>query len=313
MNRLQWMIVAICALGAAFCGCTQCPQTHVSIDHLVGEYNSNAAAVPRLWARARMDITLADEKGRTATWSSATPNGLLVLAKSNNRLGPHDFALIGREVGQEVFRVGSSVAEGLYYCWYRLGGKGVAMWGRQELAGAPGIKALPIEPYQLLAVLGICELPADLTKLPTVAMTMSRNPCAYVLTYVDREPISNRITFRREMYFRWSDTEPRRPFLINFFSPGGRRVVTARLRDYKPVEIVDVKKAPSGPIVMPTDITIEICASQKSAIRRIHIVFSKMTTADKWQRAAVNFAENLPSGIKKVQIDKHIGPRRPAK
>ena len=313
MNRLKRVIAAMCAMGTAFCGCTQCPKTHVSIDRLVREYNANAAAVPRLWARARMNITLADEKGRTATWGSATPNGLLVLAKSDNRLGPHDFALIGREVGQEVFRVGSSLTERLYYCWYRFGDKGVAMWGRQELAGAPGIKALPIEPYQLLAVLGICELPPDLTKLPTVAMAMSRNPCAYVLTYVDREPISNRITFRREMYFRWSDTEPRRLFLINFFSPDGRRVVTARLRDYRPIEITDVKRLPSGPVVMPTDITIEVCGSQDSAIRRIHMVLSKMTTADKWQRAAVHFAENLPPGIKKVQIDRHIGLGSPAK
>ncbi|MBL7134278.1 MAG: hypothetical protein ISS78_09285 [Phycisphaerae bacterium] len=312
MNRLRRLTMAICALGAAFCGCVRCPDTHVSIDHLVRDYNSNAAAVPRLWARVKMDITLADEKGRTFAWSSATPNGLLVLAKSANRLGPHDFVLIGREMGQELFRVGASLTEGVYYCWYRFGGKAVALWGRQELAGAPGIKALPMEPYQLLAVLGICELPADLTKLPTVAMAMSRNPCAYVLTYVDREPISNRITFRSQMYFRWSDTEPRRPFLINFFSPDGRRVMAARMENYKPVEIVDVKKPPPGPVVMPTDITIEICGRQKGPIRRIHMVLSKMTTADKWQRSAVRFGENLPPGIKKVQIDGHIGPRSAA-
>lgn len=299
--------MTICVIGTASCGCVRCPQMHVSIDHLVREYNAGAAAVPRLWARVKMDITLADEKGRTFTWRSATPNGHLLLAKSDNRLGPHDFVLIGREVGQELFRVGSSVAEGVYYCWYRFGGKGVALWGRQELAGAPGIEALPIEPYQLLAVLGICELPADFTKLPTVAMAMSSNPCAYVLTYIDRTPISNRIGFRREMYFRWSDAEPRRPFLIKFFSSDGRRVMTARMKNYQPVELADVKEPPSKPVVMPTDITIEVCGREKSPIRRIHMVLSKMTTADKWQRAAVRFSENLPPGIKKVQIDRHIG------
>ncbi len=307
MNRLHRVTMAICAIGTALCGCVRCPQTHVSIDQLVREYNAGAAAVPRLWARVKMDITLADEKGQTFTWRSATPNGLLLLAKADNRLGPHDFVLVGREMGQEMFRVGSSVTEGVYYCWYRFGGKGVALWGRQELAGAPGIKALPVEPYQLLAVLGICELPADFTKLPTVAMSMSKEPCAYVLTYIDRTPISNRIGFRREVYFRWSDTAGRRPFLMNFFSADGRRVMTARMKNYQPVELAGVEKAPLEPVVMPTDITIEVCGQEKSSIRRIHVVLSKMTTADKWQRPAVRFSENLPPGIKKVQIDKHIG------
>ena len=297
------LLTAVCVAAEWLCGCTRCPQMHVSLEHLVREYNSNAAAVPRLWARVRMDITLADQKGRTFTLRSATPNGLLLLRKS---AGPPEFVLIGREMGQEMFRAGSSAAEGVYYCWYRFGGKALALWGRGKLAGAPGIKALPIEPYQLLAVLGICELPGDFTKLPTVAMAMSKDPCAYVLTYIDRQPISNRIGFRREMYFRWSDTEPRRPFLINFFSSDGRRVMAARMKNYQPVELAEVGEASLAPVVMPTDITIELCGREKGPIRRIHMVLSEMTTADKWQPAALRFGENLPPGIKKVQIDRHI-------
>jgi len=308
MRRLDRAIAAaLCAQALWACGCARCPETRVSIDQLLEEYNANASAVRRLWARVRMEVTMADENGRTFTWGSATPNGLLILAKSPGRAGPPDFALIGLEMGQQLFRVGSSSADGVYYCWYRFGSKGVAMWGRQKYAGAAGVSPLAIDPYQLLAVLGVCELPADLTTLPTVAMTMSRRPCAYVLTYIGREPTSRRVVFRRETFFRWSDRRPRRPFLINFFSPDGRRVMTATMKKYRPIELADLDKPVAGPVVMPTDITIEACG-REGPLRRIHMVLSEMTTARKWDPAELDFHRNVPPGIKKVQIDKHVTP-----
>ena len=70
-------------MAMAIAGCPQCPPAHVPIEQLVSEFNSNAAAVPRLWARVKIAVALADEKGRTFTWGStsplAAPNGLLLL------------------------------------------------------------------------------------------------------------------------------------------------------------------------------------------------------------------------------------------
>ena len=299
-------IMATAALGLVIlfaAGCTQCPQTRVSMDKLIADHNRNAAPVTRLWARVKMDVTVMDSKGRMFTLNSATPNGLLVLHKSPARSGQCDFALIGRQSGQELFRVGSSIDEGVYYFWYRFGGSARAWWGRREFAGAPGVTVLPIDLHQLLAVLGILKLPDEFTKLPTVAMTMSKSPCAYVLTYIDRQSVTGRILFKRRMYFRWADDKPPRPFMIEFLSPDGEPVMVAKLKDYKPIAL-------AGDSVMPTDITLEITQGQRGErarpIRRIHMVLSQMTTADKWDRSAVRFDENTPPGIEKMQIDSHI-------
>lgn len=236
----RWARIVPAVLAAALLGgCATLPP-QVPVERLVAEHNSNAERVPRLWARVRMSVTLENDDGWAFTWGSASPlaapNGLLLLGKGQRPAGPHDFVLIGREIaGVELFRLGSSAEQGVYYFWHTLRGGGEAYWGRQELAGAPRIEGLPFDPNQLLAVLTVSELPRDLSKLPSVALTMSRDPQAYVLTYVDRLPASGRIGFRRRMYFRWADGEPRRPFRVEFLSPDGRVVMRAELSDYAPV------------------------------------------------------------------------------
>ncbi|HUS46876.1 MAG TPA: hypothetical protein VM098_02065 [Phycisphaerae bacterium] len=300
--------LVLTALGTA--GCPQCPTTCVSIDQLLREYNDNAEAVPRLWARTRIAVTLVDE-GRTFTWGStsplASPNGLLLLFKGDDRLGPHDFVLVGRELaGLELFRVGASTAQGKYYFWYRLGDKSCAWWGRHALAGAPDVKGLPVDPNQLLAVLGVCEIPDDLTALPGIALTMSTKPCAYVLTYFDRQAVTGRIGFRREVFFNWDDTNLRRPFMINFFAPDGRRVMIARLSDYRPIEVEKDSRRKPAP-VMPTNIEIETIAwpgwKDDNPVRRVHVVLSDMTTMKKGQPEACQF--NPPAG-RVIQVDRDV-------
>ncbi|MHC4295649.1 MAG: hypothetical protein ACYSTL_08705, partial [Planctomycetota bacterium] len=181
-------------------------------------------------------------------------NGLLLLSKTSDPLGPQNFVLIGYEtLAIELFRVGTSADEGVYYLWHRFG-EGEAWWGKTELSAAPGIRDLPIDPIQLLSVLSICELPRDLTNIPTVMLSMTHRPgeryspnelCAYVLTYIDRQPISNRILFKREIYFTWDDTHLTRPFLVNLFDDSGERVMTARLADYREIESPDPSGAPA--------------------------------------------------------------------
>lgn len=294
-------VISLCVLAGALLGCPpSCPETAVPIETLVAEYNETASAVPQLWARAKLAVTLTDERGRSFSWGStsplAVPNALLLLGKGLEPTGPHDFVLIGRETAAvELFRLGSNVDEGVYYLWYRFGDYGQAWFGRHKYAGAPGVEQLPLDPNQLISVLSVTELPDDFTTLPAVALTFSRDPCAYVVTYIDRQPVTGKILFRREVYFRWSDDEPCRPFRVNLFDNDGQRVMTADLDNYRPVAGT-VRETPP---LMPTDIRIN-WPQQGS---RVHMVLSDMTIEDRWSRAATGFARFLPDDIPVMQVD----------
>ncbi len=286
--------------------CPPCPKTMASLDQLVDEYNANAARAPRLWSRARIEVTIRDPKTKLPfTWGSAsplaTPNALLLLSKSKtDPLGPHDFVLIGREAGVELFRMGSSTADAAYYFWYALGDRSGGFWGRLALAGAPGVEGLPIDPTQLLTVLSICELPDDFTQPPTVALTMSDDPCAYVATYLDRQPVTGRILFMREIYFRWEEGKPRRPFRIDFLDAAGVRVMTAKLKDYRPVKTGDEDEP-----VLPT--SIEIAWPKEGS--RLRLRLSEMNTTKNPDPSVYGFAENLPGSLdagRMRQVDENV-------
>ena len=305
MRAILATAVALGAMGLTGCPPT-CPETKVSLEDLVIEYNTNVERAGRLWARARIEVTVRDPKTKLPfVWGSASPlaapNGMLLLRKSKTtRLGPHDFVLIGREAGVELFRMGSSTADAAYYFWYAFGDHSGGFWGRLALAGAPGIEGLPIDPTQLLAVLGICGLPDDFTQPPTVALTMSNDPCAYVATYLDRQPVTGRILFKREIYFRWEEGKPRRPFRVNFLDAGGVRVMTAKLKDYRPIQ-TGGEAAP----VIPT--SIEIAWPQAGS--RLRIRLSEMNTTKNPDPSVYGFTENLPGSLgagRIRQVDRHV-------
>lgn len=303
MRWAFFLAAAACAAGCA----PRCPDAVATLDDVVARYNANAAGVPRLWARAKIQITMRDPaSGLPVSWGSVSPlaatNGVLLLAKSEkNPLGPHDFVLIGRETAaMELFRMGVSTAEKVYYLWYRFGSRSGAWWGRTALAGAPGIQGLPFDPSQLAAVLGICELPDDFTQPPTVALSMSTDPCAYVVTHIDRQPVTGRLLFKREVYFRWADEGPRRPFLVRFLDAAGRRVMDAKLKDYKPVAT-----GGGAETLMPTNIELTWPARHS----RIRLVLSEMSATKTWHRSACEFVDNLPGGIdhsRIVQVDRDV-------
>jgi len=310
------VLVAIAVLALGVCGCLPpCPTTLVSVDKVVADYNANAAAAGRLWARAKIAVEVADNHGAVYHWGStspvALPNGLLLAGKGPNRLGPHDFVLIGREAGLEIFRLGNSADEGKYYFLYRFGQHAGAWWGWDEFAGAPGVEEMPVDPLGLLAVTGLFELPDDFTQLPVVALSMSRNPCAYVLTCIDAQPVTNRILFKREMLFRWDDQPPRRPYQVNIFAADGRRVLTATLKDYKPIAVPGAPKGKPLP-EMPTNILIQPVEwpGRKTNIRSIHLVLSEMTTdenkGDPSEAAALKDKAYLLEGFAPVQVDSPI-------
>lgn len=307
-RTLLCLLLAAVAAAAAP-GCVEkCPDTFVSLDTLVREYNANAAAVPRLWARAKIAVTITDAgSGLPFTWGSTSPavspNSWLLLGKNDNRLGPQDFAIIGKEMGQTIFQLGSSTEQKVYYFWYSFGDKGEAWFGRSDFAGAPGVD-VPLDPNHLLAVLAVCELPDDFTEIPTAVLTMSSQPCAYVVTYIDRQPVTNRIQFTRRVYFRWSDKLPRRPYKAEFFDAAGQIAMYAEMSDYQFVDTGEGndKMRP----VMPVDIKI----SWPQTKTEIHMVLSSMTTEDKWSREMCRF--NPPDAIsgRIIDVDKAVTPAK---
>jgi len=307
-NRLLLPLVGLLAIG----GCKPCPEKLLSLDELIGRYNANADAVPRLWARAEVSVSLGAPNAAAFTWRSGSPTCLLLLKKGREKLGPHDFVLIGRETAAvELFRIGSSTEQGVYYFWYRLGDRGGAWSGRHAGAGAPGVRRLPIDPMQLLGVLAICALPEDPTRLPAVAVGMQNTPgdCAYVVTLIDRQPVTRRLLLKREVYFRWSETEPPRPYKVNLIDSAGRRVMTAHLKGYAPIDCSELDDPPDPEPVMPSEIEI-VCnpfPGVETFVRRIRLKLSEMTAEDKWDRDACDFSP--PAGIRAVSVDSPGRPR----
>ena len=294
-GKLAWALAAG-LLGSG--GCVEpCPQTLVPLTDVLAEYNANADAVERLWARATMSVTLDAPNAPAMTWRSGSPTCLLLLRKGRDRLGPHDFVLIGRETAAvELFRLGSSTAQGMYYFWYRFGERGKAWSARHGAASGP---RLPIDPAQVLSVLAVCALPDDPDKLPAVAVGMRNVPgdCAYVLTVIDRDRGSGRLRFKREVLFRWTKEGPRRPYRVHVFDEAGRRVMTAHLKDYRPIDVSDLDDPPDREPSLPTDIEI-VChdvGGVQAVVRRIHLVLSEMTAEDKWDRSACDFKP--PAGV----------------
>lgn len=297
-------------LAAALAGC-ECPKALVSLDQLVTEYNANADGLPRLRAQVQMSVTIDTPDGPPITWRSGSPTCLLLLEKAARKAGPHDFVLIGREMaGVELFRTGSSSTEGVYYFWFRFGEQGGAWFGRHANAGAPAVAGLPIDPMQLLGVLAVCRLPSEPDGLPGVALGMQNAPpddCAYVVTVIDRQPGTNRLLLKREMFFRWNDEHPRRPYKVNLLDPAGRRLMTAHLKDYKPIDVSELDEIPDTEPVMPTD--IELVSNPfpgvATSVQRIHLVLSEMTAADIWLPSACEFKP--PAGLPIIDVDRPGG------
>jgi len=293
-------------LSTWLCPPDPCPATEtiVPVEQVVAEYNANASRVGQVWAKAKIEVTV-PRLGIPFSWGStdpqAEPNGLLMLFKNeSDRLGVSDFCLIGRETGEDVFKIGCYTPMDVYYFWFGMGAESTFMWGRIKHAGAPGAKGLPIDPLQVPAVLGICELPSDLTKPPIVAQTIDLTPgqCAYVLTYIDRQPISNRLLARREVYFRWAQGEPRRPFMVKLFDNRGVRVMTAEMTDYARIKLADDEDEATGP-QMPTDIRISWPGEGTS----VHIVLDRMNDA-KGMREGCKPPEK--SFKKIIQVDRDV-------
>jgi hypothetical protein len=308
-RRLRAMALAASMMLSAAAGCCKpCPTDYLSRGQLVAVHNANAANAPRLWARAAVQVHLVDARGRAVDWGSTllAPNALLFLDKAagDRAVGasgptgpdaPEDFVLIGSESGQEIFRLGVSASDRVYYIWTSVGSQAWGMFGHTALAGAPGGGAIPVNPLDLSSVLGLTPLPADFARIPNVQMRLHDQPCecAYVLTLLDRQPVTGAIVARRDVYMDWDANRPPRPFRVDLLDDAGRAVMIARLKNYKPVAIVG-EDAPAGPpAVMPSDIEI----TWPKAGSRIHMVLSEMKTR-KIDPDAFLFRDRMPPGVR---------------
>jgi hypothetical protein len=311
IRRSQSLIIAglLTAFLAAGCFHSEPPATRISFEELLLERNAVAARVPRLWARAKIAITIKDpDTSLPMTWGStsrlASPNGLLLLFKGEDPLEPEDFVLIGREMaGLELFRIGLSKEEGAYYFWHNFGEQRGAYWGEIDRAGMASVGALTIDPRDLLAVLDISHLPTDMAMLPLVALTMDETSdgYAYVLHRLDRTGVGQRVGLRRQTFIRWDDDDPREAFLTKFFDRQGNVIMTAEQSDYEPISAVEG----AMPALMPTDILI----TWPETGTRMHLVLSEMTAEDRADPAVCRFRDHLPASISDAQIIQIDAPR----
>jgi hypothetical protein len=305
MIRSATLLLAALLLTA----CCPRPEIIQPIDSVIGQYNDNAGAIDQLWARAKVEVTLANDDGLTAKWGSvsqaAMPNAQLMMLRRDD--GEWDFVLIGREAGGvELFRLGISGQENAYYFWYNFGGEAVAYWGRNDLAGAPGVDGMPIYPADLLAALGLAPMPSDQTDLPAVVMTLRDEECnyAYELTSLDRQPLTNRIFVRRRTYLTWSDDLPPRPFAVDLFDAQGLCSVSATLANEQPIE-TDGDQV----VVAPTEITL-VWNDPNWPVRRLRLVLSDMSATHEFRPEILLFEARRPAMAEEniIQIDRHVRP-----
>lgn len=292
-------------------GCvTEIPKSQVSLDTLISEYNTNAEAIPRVWAYADIEYIPIHDATGLAGVPISIEDGLLLLSKNpENAQGPHNFCLIGREtMSYEIFRVGVSVAQGKYYMWMRSPKKN-AMWGKTQLAGAEGVKLLPIDPLGIVSILGVSLIPDDLTNLPAVTLEMDTIPgqFAYVLSYIDHQPINNKIGLRRKMYFTWSDSDARKLYKVDFIDNRGRMVMSANIDDYKPIDVSEMEDPPNLQPKMPTRFKIAWFNDRQQITNKVRIKLADMTAEKKWIVDACEM--DIPSDIPQeniIQVDKDL-------
>ena len=290
---------------------SRCPARYVSLRELVAGYNANAAAVPVLWARASVKVTLSDGKGSSFSWGSASPladpNAVLILSKDAQAAGPSDFVMIGRELSAELFRLGVDAAGGLYYFWYNFGQRGEGWLGRCRFAGAPAVKSVPIDPMQLVSILGVTELPEVAPgKMPAVVLRLSGRPPAYVVSYLKPQPVTGELKLWREVSFHWSEDKPRRPFRVRLFDADGLCRMVAEVGEYKPIEWEGPpEKAP----VVPT--WLRICwpaIKDVQSASSLEIRLSDMSTTHAFRRTVFRFRP--PPGVPVKLVDAVYGPVR---
>ena len=311
-------IVLCCLLLlAVITGCTQqrCPgfKTVKPIEAVIKNYNANATRLPRIWLRVDLTAVIREKPSDLIGLPWTFSNGIIMIRKQDNRFAIPDFKLILKEAGKTVAQVGTSSNDRVYYMWQTLSNKIPSYFGELKYAGAPNVNKLPIDPIQLMSILCINELPADLTRAPFVTQRISSKPCAYVLTYIDRQPVTNKFIARREIYFQRAVTVnpdgnevelPCRPFMVKIFDQKGFEVFTAKMSKYKPITLEDVDDENQPYPVMPTN--IEMKCNITGTWLKLNI--KHLTTGEEFDSDAYDFWDIMPAKAKAnlKKVDQNI-------
>jgi hypothetical protein len=311
--------LAVLVAGLLAGGCVApCPEDYskapgeaASLRRIVFAHNANADRVPKLWARAKVSLVLTDERGRVLPWGSTSPlapsNALVLLAKGGEPGAETGFVIVGKEASAELFRAGVDPAAGLYYLWYNFGEAGQAWVGRASLAGAPGVRRLPIDPTQIISLLGVSELPVPGgARLPAVVLRLEGGDRpSYAVRYLAPQPVTGELKLWREVLYDWSDERPPRPYRVRLFDPAGYCRMVADLAAYEPIEA----DGEGPPPVMPTD--IRICWPKIPGVQTassMHMVLSEMSTTKRFSRKAFEFERFRPAGVPVEVVDAHVAP-----
>ena len=272
MNRRSALLTGLLAASVAWLtGCPPCDVELVGREALFDAHNGNAEQIPALWAIADIEINLT---AGGLFRSYRLPDGRLYFRRrGDDPLGPHYFMLRGKEIDQEVFRLGIDADAGLFYYWVDIpGGESFARYGPLEaLHGLDG-EGLPMDPVQLLDALGVLPWPTDLDAPSQVVLRTPEKPCVYEMLTVARRDAWDGWYLARQTLIDRRD-ESRQPCRTMLYDRQGRIAMTAELEDYEPVAVPDDVLVPPE---VPTDIRITWPDSEP--IRSIRLRLGGMTT-----------------------------------
>ena len=299
-QRPLTLVLLSCAMAPALAGCPQpCPVELHTRRQLIDEHNRNAAKVPSLWAVAHVEIRTADGK------RYALSESRLLLRKRPE--GPQDFMLRGREIGREFFRLGIDAGSEECYFWLNAArdgaeGNGFARWARIDDLNRPGFETFPIDPTQLLNVLGIMAWHVTGDRTSQLVYTPMTDPCVYDLFLMSSSPHAGRPYPQWRVWLdRRDPTHP--PKRVWLYDRQGRCVLAATLSRHEKIETKHAKE--TWP-VMPTDILMRWPMSKN--FRSVRIRLSQPTT-EGGRRVAESLFRDFRDGIpRNIKDARELGP-----
>lgn len=256
MRRAACLLLPLFAVGCTHVEVVPPPKVQLysgplaSQQEVINRLAAGNAEVRTLWSRFDFGLAYRDKKGNPDEHSGT---GVLTLRKP--ALGtdaPIDISLRGsKDALGEVFAVGANQER----AWLILRGKIDTMYWLPQGSNAKIDPALlPARPDLVADVLGLSDIPTDLTTPPVPVMRYDAETDCYILTFVEAATdVPDRYITRREIYVGRVDY---RPHEVRLFAPDGRIAVRSELKNWAPLA--------SSTAQVPTDITLHFPLSRST-------------------------------------------------
>ena len=294
----RWGVLPALLLATVFiaAGCPRCPGELVSREELFDRYNTNADQLQTLWAVADIEIQL---NHRGLFQSIRIPDGRLYFRRrSEDPLAPQNFMLRGKELDQELLRLGIDGAEGLFYYWADVPGRAqFARWGTVADADSGALGSAVLNPASLLSLLGVLPWPTDLDAPSQVALETLEKPCVYQMLVLSRRDAWEGWYLARKI---WLDrrAEPPRPYKVWLYNRQGQVAMEAELGDYA---VVATNGDPTSAPVIPTDIRIQWPDSDPVRGIRLRLSGASVATDEQTVPAEAGFEMRMPGHLSDVR------------